>query len=171
MVGITLILRKFSKVEIGAGTFRPPPPQGGIGLKLTVRKETYNSILLKSVSYCYCYCLTINGMFLSLPGSHLYPKVELIFILDSSSSVGRENFRKVRRFVSKLVQEFSVNPSATQVSVVSYAAKPRLDVPLSGYVNKECTIKKIQSLRYTLLYMYPTTTCFISINFQVFKII
>ena len=26
MVGITLILMKFSKVEIGTGTFRPPPP-------------------------------------------------------------------------------------------------------------------------------------------------
>ena len=32
LVGITLILRKFSEVEIGAGT-PPPPPPGGIGLK------------------------------------------------------------------------------------------------------------------------------------------
>ena len=32
-------------------------------LKLTNRKQTYNSILLKGVSYCYCYCSITNGVF------------------------------------------------------------------------------------------------------------
>ena len=34
-------------------------------LKLTIRKQTYNSLLLKSVSYCYCYCSVTNGIFRS----------------------------------------------------------------------------------------------------------
>ena len=34
-------------------------------LKLTIRKQTYHSMLLKCVSCCYCYCSVTNGIFRS----------------------------------------------------------------------------------------------------------
>ena len=38
-------------------------------LKLTIRKQTNNSILLKSVSYCYCYCSMTNEILRSQSGA------------------------------------------------------------------------------------------------------
>ena len=40
----------------------PPPPERS---RVNMVKETYNSILLKSINYCYCYCSTTNGIFCS----------------------------------------------------------------------------------------------------------
>ena len=42
-----------------------------IQVKLTIRKQTHNSILLKSVRYCYCYCSRINGILRSQSGALL----------------------------------------------------------------------------------------------------
>ena len=81
-------------------------------------------------------------------GTRLYPKIDLVFILDSSSSVEKRNFAKIQQFVKNLVREFKVNPSATQVSVVSYGSNARLEFPLNQYLNIECTIKAIDSLRF-----------------------
>ena len=35
----------------------------GLALKLTIRKQAYNSVLLQGVSCCYCYCLVSNEYF------------------------------------------------------------------------------------------------------------
>lgn len=54
-----------------------------------------------------------------------YPeqKVDLIFVLDASSSVGRANFKHEVGFVRKLVADFAVTHDAARVAVVTFASK------------------------------------------------
>nr|XP_056705184.1 sushi, von Willebrand factor type A, EGF and pentraxin domain-containing protein 1 [Euleptes europaea] len=58
-------------------------------------------------------------------------RLELVFLVDESSSVGPANFRSELRFVKKLLSDFPVVPTATRVAVVPFSSKshvaPRVD--------------------------------------------
>ena len=43
-------------------------------------------------------------------------KMDLAFMIDSSSSIGSENFEKVKSFVSEIVSRFEIGPDLTRVS-------------------------------------------------------
>ena len=42
-------------------------------------------------------------------------KIDLSFVIDSSSSIGLDNFETVKQFAVKIIQEFNVGPDRTQV--------------------------------------------------------
>ncbi|XP_043278473.1 sushi, von Willebrand factor type A, EGF and pentraxin domain-containing protein 1-like [Venturia canescens] len=50
-------------------------------------------------------------------------QVELVFLVDASASVGLANFRSELNFVRKLLSDFTVEPNATRVAVVTFAGK------------------------------------------------
>uniref|UniRef100_A0A8D0GC18 Sushi, von Willebrand factor type A, EGF and pentraxin domain containing 1 n=1 Tax=Sphenodon punctatus TaxID=8508 RepID=A0A8D0GC18_SPHPU len=58
-------------------------------------------------------------------------RLELVFLVDESSSVGHGNFLSELRFVKKLLSDFPVVPSATRVAIVTFSSKsnvqPRVD--------------------------------------------
>lgn len=58
---------------------------------------------------------------------------DLAFILDTSSSVGKENFEKIRQWVSNLVESFDVAPGKTRVAVVRYSDRPTIEFKLDRY--------------------------------------
>ncbi|UYV77161.1 SVEP1 [Cordylochernes scorpioides] len=51
---------------------------------------------------------------------------ELVFLVDSSSSVGADNFADELRFVRKLLADFTVSRNATRVGVVTFSSKGRV---------------------------------------------
>ncbi|KAF3833558.1 hypothetical protein F7725_024762, partial [Dissostichus mawsoni] len=62
---------------------------------------------------------------------------DLAFILDTSSSVGRENFEKIRQWVSNIVDSFDVAPDKTRVAVVRYSDTPTTEFTLSKHRSLE----------------------------------
>ncbi|KAI5629830.1 sushi, von Willebrand factor type A, EGF and pentraxin domain-containing protein 1 isoform X1 [Silurus asotus] len=52
-------------------------------------------------------------------GSHL----ELVFLVDESSSVGATNFRSELHFVRKMLSDFPVAPEATRVALITFSSK------------------------------------------------
>ncbi|XP_072543610.1 sushi, von Willebrand factor type A, EGF and pentraxin domain-containing protein 1 isoform X2 [Salminus brasiliensis] len=50
-------------------------------------------------------------------------RLDLIFLLDESSSVGAANFGSELRFVRKLLSDFPVAPEATRVALVTFSSK------------------------------------------------
>ena len=50
-------------------------------------------------------------------------KVELVFVIDSSSSIGRENFTNELKFVKKLLSDFTVDTDNTRVSLITFSNK------------------------------------------------
>ena len=53
-------------------------------------------------------------------------KVELVFLVDSSASVGAENFFNELKFVKKLLADFTVYSDAARVAVVTFSSKNRV---------------------------------------------
>ena len=53
-------------------------------------------------------------------------KVELVFLVDSSASVGSENFFNELKFVKKLLADFTVSTEAARVSVITFSSKNRV---------------------------------------------
>lgn len=48
--------------------------------------------------------------------------LELVFVIDSSESVGPKNFEIIKDFVSTFIDHVSVNPKVTRIGVVLYSA-------------------------------------------------
>ncbi|KAK9402927.1 collagen alpha-1XXII chain [Crotalus adamanteus] len=58
---------------------------------------------------------------------------DLIFLLDTSSSVGKEDFEKVRQWIAHLVDTFEIGPDKTRVGVIRYSDHPTTEFDLGSY--------------------------------------
>ena len=73
-------------------------------------------------------------------------QVELVFLVDASSSVGFENFRSELNFVRKLLSDFTVEPSATRVAVVTFAGRRHIHRHIDQISKTEDNDQKCQLL-------------------------
>jgi collagen type VI alpha len=60
-------------------------------------------------------------------------KLDLGFILDSSGSVGHNNFERMKLFVKDLTDYYKLGPDETRVSVMSFADSANIHIPFSAY--------------------------------------
>ena len=49
--------------------------------------------------------------------------IELVFIIDSSGSIGEDNFKYIKEFVKGIVNEFTIGPNTTRIGLVLYSEK------------------------------------------------
>ncbi|KAH9505396.1 hypothetical protein Btru_057171 [Bulinus truncatus] len=70
-------------------------------------------------------------------------KTDIIFVLDSSGSIGQSNFDRVLNFVANLVRRFPVGPSASRFGsvVFSHVAKKMFD--LRDFEDQETIIERL----------------------------
>lgn len=73
---------------------------------------------------------------------------DLVFILDTSSSVGKENFEKIRQWVANLVESFDVGVEKTRVAVVRYSDRPTAEFNLGRYKTLEEVKRAAGNIRY-----------------------
>ncbi|XP_010124536.1 PREDICTED: collagen alpha-1(XXII) chain-like, partial [Chlamydotis macqueenii] len=73
---------------------------------------------------------------------------DLVFILDASSSVGKEDFEKVRQWVSNLVETFEIGPDKTRVGVVRYSDRPTTEFDLGKYKTREEIKEAARKIKY-----------------------
>ena len=79
--------------------------------------------------------------------SHLPPRIHLTVVMPSNPVIGSRNFNLLKNFARDLVQEFSVSSSGTRVAIVAHSSAPRLAFSWYKFMNMECTLKGILSLR------------------------
>ncbi|XP_032810633.1 collagen alpha-1(XIV) chain [Petromyzon marinus] len=76
-------------------------------------------------------------------------KADLVFLVDSSWSIGEENFQKLISFVHGIVSSFErIGPSASQVALVVYSDNPRTEFDLNEYENQKEVLGALSSVRY-----------------------
>lgn len=75
-------------------------------------------------------------------------RADVTFLLDTSGSVGRKDFRKMIDYVGYVVEQFSIGPHQTQVAIVSFSSQSHLEFPLNAYDNKRDLMYAISSLPY-----------------------
>ncbi|KAM4601984.1 uncharacterized protein ACJ7VT_019989 [Polymixia lowei] len=63
--------------------------------------------------------------------------MELVFVIDSSESVGPENFEIIKDFVTALVDRVTVGRNATRIGLVLYSLEVKLEFNLARYMTKQ----------------------------------
>lgn len=62
---------------------------------------------------------------------------DLVFVLDSSGSLGKDNWEKVLKFVKGIVNHLDIGRLGTHVGVVSYGSSATLGFHLDKYTDKD----------------------------------
>uniref|UniRef100_A0A672NVD5 Collagen alpha-1(XII) chain n=1 Tax=Sinocyclocheilus grahami TaxID=75366 RepID=A0A672NVD5_SINGR len=73
---------------------------------------------------------------------------DLVFLVDGSWSVGRENFKFIRSFIAAMASAFDLGEDKTRVGVVQYSTDTRTEFNLNQYFKKAELLKAINSLPY-----------------------
>ena len=73
---------------------------------------------------------------------------DIVFIIDSSASVGKLNWYVTKQFLIDIIRRFKINDRQTRFGVVSYATKAVANFQLRKYDDVDEMAKKIWDLTY-----------------------
>ncbi|NWU56662.1 CO6A6 protein, partial [Dromas ardeola] len=73
-------------------------------------------------------------------------KADVMFLLDSSGSIGDENFRKMKNFTRELVNRIDVGADRMQIGVVQFSDKPKEEFKLNTYSTKRDILSAIDGI-------------------------
>ncbi|MCI4374060.1 hypothetical protein PGIGA_G00001690 [Pangasianodon gigas] len=73
---------------------------------------------------------------------------DIVFLVDSSWSIGSENFQKIRDFLLTLVNSFDVSPDKVQIGLVQYSNSPHTEFYLNSFETKQKILDYITTLSY-----------------------
>ncbi len=76
-------------------------------------------------------------------------KLEIIFLIDSSSSVGKENFQDELSFVKRLLSDFNVSYNYTRIAIITFSSAGKILVHVNQISdpqmeNDKCTLMNFQ---------------------------
>ncbi|KAG2459295.1 BBS5 protein, partial [Polypterus senegalus] len=74
--------------------------------------------------------------------------MELVFVIDSSESVGPENFEIIKDFVTALVDRVTVGQNATRIGLILYSLDVHLEFNLARYMTKQDIKQAIRKMLY-----------------------
>ncbi|KAI6214831.1 hypothetical protein M3Y94_00314700 [Aphelenchoides besseyi] len=74
--------------------------------------------------------------------------VDLVLILDASSSVGDDTFRQQLNFASSLANKLNISATTSHLAVIQYAEKPQLEIALNQFTNPSQLDWAIQRIHY-----------------------
>ena len=127
---------------------------------LCTHKTLYNSIAclwqhtVFTIVFCTIY-YTIQNIGLNTALLLLYSAecqirgIDLIFVLDSSGSVGASNFQNVINFAANLVRQLQIGPDNTRVGLVRFATSATVLFHLNAYQNDSSLLQAIANVPYS----------------------
>ncbi|MEE6489523.1 hypothetical protein FKM82_015603 [Ascaphus truei] len=74
--------------------------------------------------------------------------MELVFVIDSSESVGPENFQIIKDFVTALVDRVTVSRNATRIGLLLYSLEVRLEFGLNEFTTQQDVKQAIRNMLY-----------------------
>ncbi|CAJ0582701.1 unnamed protein product, partial [Mesorhabditis spiculigera] len=93
------------------------------------------------------YSIPVGHLSRDHPARHL-PPVDIIFLIDTSSSIGIQNFEKMKSCIEAIVQDVDVAPGRSRVAAVQFAGEPQV---VFGF-DKYFTIQSIQRALNRIIY-------------------
>lgn len=73
---------------------------------------------------------------------------DLVFLVDSSSSIGTRDFREVKTFMRAFVSGLNIDSKKVKVGIVQFSTDPHKEILLGDYANKAELVQKIDKLPY-----------------------
>ena len=74
---------------------------------------------------------------------------DIVFVLDSSGSIGSSNFETVRTFVLDFVEGLTIGPNDNQVGVIVFSSSASVVFKLNTYSSKNGVLNAISNIAYT----------------------
>lgn len=75
--------------------------------------------------------------------------LDLIFALDTSGSIGSENFNNAKESIERIVSSLKIGPNNTRVAVITFSTDVRLLFNLNTYRDNASLIQAIRRIPYT----------------------
>lgn len=69
--------------------------------------------------------------------------MDLVFVVDSSGSIGAQSFENVRLFLKSMVNSFNIDPNTINVALVQFNENPRTEFHLKSYQTNAEVIGKL----------------------------
>ncbi|XP_058250247.1 collagen alpha-6(VI) chain-like isoform X1 [Hemibagrus wyckioides] len=73
---------------------------------------------------------------------------DIVFLVDSSGSIGDADFLKVKKFLHKFVMDLDINPKKIRVGLAQFSNEPHREFLLGEYADKNDLLEKIDKLTY-----------------------
>ncbi|XP_052467598.1 von Willebrand factor A domain-containing protein 2-like isoform X1 [Carassius gibelio] len=74
--------------------------------------------------------------------------MDILFVMDSSHSVGKGGFERSRHYVMKLCEALDVSTEKVRVGVIQFGSTPKLEISLDSYKSKLELKKKMKKIQY-----------------------
>ena len=82
------------------------------------------------------------------------PVVDIAFIIDSSGSIGRSNWERMKRFVKSVVSKIDIGFSSTRVAVIAYSTNPEISLLFRNYQGTDEVNRMLDRMRWQRGYTY-----------------
>ena len=76
-----------------------------------------------------------------------WSKIDVVFVMDKSGSIGTSNFNLEKQFVANLIEYFPIFPARTRMAIVTYSTSVKLEFNFNKNLNKECLRKALPKVR------------------------
>ncbi|XP_035755165.1 collagen alpha-1(XX) chain [Egretta garzetta] len=73
---------------------------------------------------------------------------DIVLLVDGSWSIGRNNFKLIKEFLSSLISPFSIAQNKIRVGLSQYSSDPRTEWDLSAYSTRDQVLEAVKNLRY-----------------------
>uniref|UniRef100_A0A7I5ECD6 VWFA domain-containing protein n=1 Tax=Haemonchus contortus TaxID=6289 RepID=A0A7I5ECD6_HAECO len=87
-----------------------------------------------------------------LPANHparQLPPIDLLFLVDSSSSIGITNFEAIKTNIINVLEDVDIGPGRSRVAVVQYALQPSVVFGFDKYYSLKSVQRGVERMSYT----------------------
>ncbi|XP_027004951.2 collagen alpha-6(VI) chain-like [Tachysurus fulvidraco] len=73
---------------------------------------------------------------------------DIVFLVDSSGSIGDADFLKVKKFLHTFIVDLAINPNKVRVGLAQFSNEPHPEFLLGKYADKNDLLEKVDKLNY-----------------------
>uniref|UniRef100_A0A8C9EZT5 Collagen type XX alpha 1 chain n=1 Tax=Pavo cristatus TaxID=9049 RepID=A0A8C9EZT5_PAVCR len=73
---------------------------------------------------------------------------DIVLLVDGSWSIGRNNFKLIKEFLSAIISPFDIAQDRIRVGLSQYSSDPRTEWDLSAYTTRDQVLEAVRNLRY-----------------------
>uniref|UniRef100_A0A3P9PG06 VWFA domain-containing protein n=1 Tax=Poecilia reticulata TaxID=8081 RepID=A0A3P9PG06_POERE len=73
---------------------------------------------------------------------------DIVFLIDSSGSIGEENIRIIRAFLRNVIQNLDIGPDKVQVGLALYANSPKKEFLLKDHMDRTAVLDAVEQIAF-----------------------
>jgi len=74
--------------------------------------------------------------------------LDIAFLVDSSTSIGKDNYHEMKTFINEVITHFHISPTGTNVGVVSFSSSAETEIPFTSPQNVDNIKSSVSKISY-----------------------